>query len=85
VHRVDELAPRRVELLDALDLEQVDDLVVADAERVESAEDLARRPYDDRTESPAMTPWSATASIVACGIVLTVPGAMSCTTYCVSS
>jgi hypothetical protein len=37
------------------------------------------------TVSPRTTPWSATASSGRLGMVFTVPGATSSTTYCVSS
>ena len=83
--RVDQLVPGVLELLDALDLEQLDDVVVVDADRGQVVEHLLRVGVVARD---GVAPDDAVVGDrveVASGIVLTVPGATSSTTYIVSS
>jgi hypothetical protein len=80
--RVDAFEQRRErvrELLDALTLERVGDVVVVDA-RVRELRSSACGLVDPSVSVSATTPWSWNASIVSNGIVFTVSGPISSST-----
>ena len=82
---VEQLLERVGELLDALALERVGDVVVVDADAREVVEEPASPRRGPRSSvSPRTSPWSWNAWIVSSGIVFTVSGPISSSTYMTS-
>ena len=79
-HGAEQLAPGGDELVDALGLQDVEDVVEVDAERLPGRRTPPRPGVAAVDGVAGMTPWSATAAMVFSGAVLTVSGATSSTT-----
>ena len=79
-----QLRERVDELLDALALERLRDVVVVDAGLAQLARAASRASSTPCSSVSATTPWSWKAAIVSSGIVFTVSGPISSSTYITS-